>query len=1295
MNYAPIWDTVLPSEADPHRSYGSRDRSPDQLNFSFDESLIELHQMISNTDQREIHLGWQQVLDRPVEIHRLQESNEQRRKRFWAESHALAQIEHPGVMPIHDRGDDFMSLRKSPPKSFVELIGDQGASGESLIYALECLSKVIDTLRHSHQQGIIHGDIQPSYIAIGDHGEVMLQNWQLSAPIDVELLPAGTPSWLPPEASQGAYFGETADVFQIAALVHYVFTGRTPWIGDTAQDCLSSMMEGVALAFDKEVRASNLGQGVARCLDLNPQNRLPLHELHRVLQAWLALAGQKAEAHRLLTLAQRRFSDAYSLRSDKELRNAQREVMTARALDDDIDDDFLIRICQKRFDLAIEREDLVLAQSLMIEYLQGLPGGYEERLALAFERREKRKRLSALFRKVVIGAGVLACVIPLVLMAITYLSDVYQDAQSRKLADQLISEAHSAESWSQAQALLSRASGLAPSAPTLTDVQSYWAAKGVSEVLSQGDIVAAEQRLVLVTQALNVGHAPQTQILIDQLSTDIHRERERQELAREKDWEIRQQIMLQRLAESPDQLNLNQVREIAEQWSSWDWQEEYHFRQFVGFLNELIARGGNASRVASLTLIQLFDRQKGNDVSLAGFEQIDLLPLIGMLYDNDDQIRLSIANELVQRLDGTDLDYYLPFLLNAEHQHLIRIREDIAQATRFKSVFDRIYAVFRSSNGMNHLNNRIFMVQLYQRGGFKNEAYQISTVDRGERYKQIGKLRDVLWNRRHDEVDRLAAALLDEDESSHVRSLWVISYLHRRDFKKALHIIEDFRGGEPSITLQALTVPALYWNNRFEEAHDLALELIKDANVSGTLSGHALGYFTEVLENLNLDEEKELFIRQVAATEARNWWKQLELVEGLREAGKLEDALEKSQQVLSRWPQFHFGYAEQSRVYLALNRLEEAYKSAEMALSIMPRNPGIMASHAYVMLHDGRREHALSRYTMGTRMKSTFRHGYVNMMLYARSSEWQGTAFDGIRSWFNEVKPYASLARVYGRFNLEHNLTSDYAQILADEGYESEELRDLWNGLMLHVGDLATTGWPSIGAEELARACLNEALVHATDERGTRASVAQWLTRAQQHDAELVDHSLFVILKAWVDQDVEVWRSLTAQHTAVIERSSVTKGWGSIGESPEQVAILIHNWSIFDEPPIQALPWPQVLPHRYMSMWQRNWRVPEITFTEATRTALLRVWQEHAVEWYQHDDPSVSMEIFGPIGDDGPSEVQQNILKKWFNGFEWPLGPVPKRKQVLKQLPRVDASWDFPPQVYRERQERLKNMKKK
>ena len=68
----------------------------EELNYSLDESLIELQQIITCSEQREIHLGWQRILDRPIEVHRLQESSNRTSPTFLGRVPCLGANRAPG-----------------------------------------------------------------------------------------------------------------------------------------------------------------------------------------------------------------------------------------------------------------------------------------------------------------------------------------------------------------------------------------------------------------------------------------------------------------------------------------------------------------------------------------------------------------------------------------------------------------------------------------------------------------------------------------------------------------------------------------------------------------------------------------------------------------------------------------------------------------------------------------------------------------------------------------------------------------------------------------------------------------------------------------------------------------------------------------------------------------------------------------------------------------------------------------------------------------------------------------------
>ena len=124
---------------------------------------------------------------------------------------------------------------------------------------------------------------------------------------------------------------------------------------------------------------------------------------------------------------------------------------------------------------------------------------------------------------------------PLALLAITYFSDAYQDARSRKLAEGLNKQAKIASSWGQAQALLSRANGLSSGDAGFYQVQTTGPVGGLMKL----------QLLVIRRCSATIGiggtstWVQNTTIrpvreLIDNERTRINQERARQSLAAKK-----------------------------------------------------------------------------------------------------------------------------------------------------------------------------------------------------------------------------------------------------------------------------------------------------------------------------------------------------------------------------------------------------------------------------------------------------------------------------------------------------------------------------------------------------------------------------------------------------------------------------------------------------------------------------------------------------------------------------------------------------------------------------------------
>ncbi len=189
------------------------------------------------------------------------------RARLTEEAHVTGQLDHPGVVPVHELGFDeerrpFFTMRLVEGRDLHEIIRlVHRREGEwSLTRALEVLLKVCDTLAYAHSRGIVHRDLKPSNVRVGSYGEVYVLDWGLAKsarraapaseaepktePLSRRELPSeetpyatlegeviGTPSTMSPEQAQGriSAIGPRSDVYSVGAMLYELLAGTLPY----------------------------------------------------------------------------------------------------------------------------------------------------------------------------------------------------------------------------------------------------------------------------------------------------------------------------------------------------------------------------------------------------------------------------------------------------------------------------------------------------------------------------------------------------------------------------------------------------------------------------------------------------------------------------------------------------------------------------------------------------------------------------------------------------------------------------------------------------------------------------------------------------------------------------------------------------------------------------------------------------------------------------------------------------------------------------------------------------------
>ena len=216
-------------------------------------------------------------------------------QRFESEALLAASVQHPAVVPVYERGQlpdgtPYYAMKLVSGRSLQELVEERHTLGERIALLPEVIA-VAEALAHAHGRRIVHRDVKPANVIVGELGETVLIDWGLAkslasgteepqaagapAPADRTAAGAviGTPAYMPPEQARGQAVDERADVFSLGATLHHVLAGHAPYAGDTPA-VLRDVEEGRRAPLSAEVPAE-LTAIVERAMKLDKAERYP------------------------------------------------------------------------------------------------------------------------------------------------------------------------------------------------------------------------------------------------------------------------------------------------------------------------------------------------------------------------------------------------------------------------------------------------------------------------------------------------------------------------------------------------------------------------------------------------------------------------------------------------------------------------------------------------------------------------------------------------------------------------------------------------------------------------------------------------------------------------------------------------------------------------------------------------------------------------------------------------------------------------------------------------------------
>jgi len=221
------------------------------------------------------------------------------RLRFEAE--AVAQLAHPGIVPVYDVGEHdgcpWFSMRFYEQGSLARALAGFADQPRRVAELLETIALAV---HHAHQRGILHRDLKPSNILIDADGRPAVADFGLAKRIGEEhdltrsgeLI--GTPSYMAPERIGGSTWSGPAtiatDVYGLGAILYALLTGRPPFEAATPVETLLAVgaSDVVPPSTVNPRVESDLETICLKALEKNPLDRYASADaLARDLRAWL------------------------------------------------------------------------------------------------------------------------------------------------------------------------------------------------------------------------------------------------------------------------------------------------------------------------------------------------------------------------------------------------------------------------------------------------------------------------------------------------------------------------------------------------------------------------------------------------------------------------------------------------------------------------------------------------------------------------------------------------------------------------------------------------------------------------------------------------------------------------------------------------------------------------------------------------------------------------------------------------------------------------------------------------
>jgi eukaryotic-like serine/threonine-protein kinase len=203
----------------------------------------EVEELVGHGGMSSVYKARDSLLERHVALkilHQQYTSDDDFVERFKREARSVAQLQHPNIVTVIDRGEEegrqYIVFEYIDGENLKELVVRKGRL--EVREALDVALEIARGLAFAHQHGIVHRDVKPQNVLLNGDGHAKVTDFGIARTIEVDGMTQtgtvlGTSNYIAPEQATGKRVDAHSDVYALGAVLYELLAGDVPFPGDS------------------------------------------------------------------------------------------------------------------------------------------------------------------------------------------------------------------------------------------------------------------------------------------------------------------------------------------------------------------------------------------------------------------------------------------------------------------------------------------------------------------------------------------------------------------------------------------------------------------------------------------------------------------------------------------------------------------------------------------------------------------------------------------------------------------------------------------------------------------------------------------------------------------------------------------------------------------------------------------------------------------------------------------------------------------------------------------------------